>query len=90
MRNHKSSQRTSVDVHGFTYSAHLLTLTEHHTVFYQTSPSQCELYPCESQKETFFRIVPFYFPLPKTHELHQHWDDISSRDFEGPLCMFLV
>lgn len=37
------------------YSVHILTLKDHHTVFFQTSPSQCELYPCERQ--IWFRNV---------------------------------
>lgn len=40
---------------GFTYTVHILTLTERHTAFCQTSPSQCELYPCGSHTETIFR-----------------------------------
>ncbi len=40
---------------GFTHSVLVLTSAELHTAFCQTSPSQCELYPCVSQMKTFFR-----------------------------------
>ena len=72
-----SSHRTSANVHrksvnckisnshGFTYTVHVLTLTERHTAFCQTSPSQCELYPCGNHMETIFRNAP----LTQTHRV---------------------